>query len=115
MDEQQVCLLERFFKRIGFILIHDGQRNPEQFSLPPEEVKCFIRKYRWQVDGKLINTWAIFKYDKRSQFADFELYSRDPELKGREKMLLTMEDNDGTKELANKESSRSPTQASYNP
>ena len=28
-------------------LVHDGQKNPLQFEFPPEDVKCFTRKYRY--------------------------------------------------------------------
>ena len=91
MTEPQMCLLERLFIKVGFELIHDGQRSPEQVQLPPEEVACFTRKYRLKMaDGKFVNTWAKFSYDKRKALADFQVYSRDPDLKGREKMLLNL-------------------------
>jgi len=92
METQKMCLLERFFRDNGFKLIHDGQRNPVQFQLPPEEVRFFTRKYRLSIDGHFVNTWVVFKYDERSQFADFEMYSKEPELRGREKMIFGMEE-----------------------
>ncbi len=89
---KRMCLLEKFFKSNGFVLVHDGQNNPGQFKLPPEEVKCYTRKYRLVLDGKPVNTWVVFRYDERAEFADFEIYSREPHLKGREKMLLNIEE-----------------------
>ena len=87
----RICLLEKTLIKAGFVLIHDGQRNPGQFKLPPEEVKCFVRKYRWKVDGVFVNTWAVFKYDERSQFADFEIMSREPNIWGKQKVILATE------------------------
>ena len=95
----QVCLLEKTLKRLGFVLTHDGQRNPGQFKLPPEEVRCFTRKYRLKLDGEFVNTWAVFKYDERSEFADFEIMSRAPNNWGKQKVILATEgerdDEDG--------------------
>lgn len=31
---------------LGFELVHDGQRNPDRFHSPPEDVRSFIRRYR---------------------------------------------------------------------
>ena len=89
--KEQICLLENTLKRLGFVLTHDGQRNPGQFKLPPEEVRCFIRKYRLKLDNRFVNTWAVFKYDERSQFADFEIMSREPETWGKQKVILETE------------------------
>lgn len=88
----KMCLLERLVRFYGGVLVHDGQRSPGQFQLPPEEVAFFTRKYRLTMDGEFINTWITFKYDNRSQFADFEIHSKEPELKGRGKMVLREDD-----------------------
>jgi len=87
----QACLLEKTLKRLGFVLTHDGQRNPGQFKLPPEEIRCFVRKYRLKLDGEFVNTWAVFKYDDRSEFADFEITSREPKMWGRQKVIMATE------------------------
>lgn len=87
---EQGCLLERTFIRLGFVLIHDGQRNPGQFNLPPEEIRCFTRKYRLKIDNEFVNTWAVFMYDERSQFADFEIMSREPDLWGKQKITHSL-------------------------
>ena len=88
MNEPKMCLLERFFRNNGFKLVHDGQKNPGQFQFSPEEVRYYTRKYRLQIDHEWQNTWVVFKYDERSQFADFEIYSREPNNRGREKMVM---------------------------
>lgn len=86
-----MCNLERLLIRAGFRLVHDGQKNPGQFILPREEVKFFTRKYRWFLEGVFVNTWVVFKYDRRNSddwSVNFEFYSRDPGIKGREEMSL---------------------------
>ena len=79
MNNQRMCRLERLFITVGFRLIHDGQRNPSRFRFQPGEIKFFTRKYRLFMDGKPQGTWATFKYDDRSKFVDFEIYTRDPD------------------------------------
>lgn len=88
MNNHRMCLLERFFKEHGFVLVHDGRRNPCQYKLPPSEVSCYTMKYQLKMDGEFVNTWVVFKYDNRSRFADFEIYSKEPKTAGREKMIL---------------------------
>jgi len=67
MEKQEiVCPLEEFFRDIlGFKLVHDGQRNPGQFKFPPDEVRCFTRRY------KKDNTGVLFQYDLRREFKAF--------------------------------------------
>lgn len=87
---EPMCLLEKIIQKAGFELVHDGQKNPGQFELPAKEIARFTRKYRWKIDGQFVNTWVTFMYDKREQLADVEFYTKDPALKGREKMLLNL-------------------------
>lgn len=89
----RMCMLEKLLAGNGFKLIHDGKHNPGQFELPPEEIRCYTRKYRLQMDGQWCNTWVVFKYDERSNIADFEIYSKEPQMKGREKMGMNMEES----------------------
>lgn len=49
---------------LGFELVHDGQRNPDRFPSPPEDVRSFHRRYR---KGKLEVT---FRYDLRQKTGD---------------------------------------------
>jgi hypothetical protein len=97
------CLLEQILKETGFKLVHDGQANPGQFNLPAEEIITFTRKYRLQLDGLWQNTWVTFHYDERRKFLgvplwDFEIYSKEPDTKGREKMLLNISEKEKDKE-----------------
>jgi len=48
-----------------FRLIHDGQRNPGQFEFPPEDIKCFTRKYE-RINGFGFINGITFKYDLRN-------------------------------------------------
>lgn len=93
----KMCLLERLLRDNGFVLVHDGQRNPEQIELPPEEVRFFTREYRLKLDGQFVNTWVKFIYDNRSGTVDFEIHSREPHTRGREKLTLKGENNEVTK------------------
>jgi len=99
--EGRVCLLERTLKRLGFVLMHDGEKAPvqrAQFRIKPA---CFVRKYRLKIDGVFVNTWAVFKYDERSEFADFEIMSREPKQWGKQKIILEQgKESHGTKVLA---------------
>jgi len=101
--EGRVCLLERTLKRLGFVLMHDGEKAPvqrAQFKIKPA---CFVRKYRLKVDEGFVNTWAVFKYDERSQFADFEITSREPQRWGKQKIILEQgREGNGTKELVDR-------------
>ena len=85
-----MCLWERLCINMGLVLIKDGQHNPGQFELPPEDVRFYTMIYRGTMDGKFINTWVKFIYDEREGEVDVEITCRDPKLKGREKMVLTM-------------------------
>lgn len=87
----KMCLLERILRSNGFILVHDGQQNTEGAQLIDDGVSFFIRKYRLKMDGEFVNTWIKFIYDDRSQYVDFEIYSKDKETRGREKMVLGKE------------------------
>lgn len=88
----RMCRLERLFPKLGFVLLHDGSKSPKDFILPPEEVAFFTRKYRLKIDGKFVNTWATFRYDgRKGSYAEFELYSKDPDTRGREKLLMSEE------------------------
>jgi hypothetical protein len=72
---------EKLVQRFGlgrFVLVHDGQRNPGQFELPPEDVRFYTKIYRWEIDGKFINTWVKFKYDLRDNEVGMDLTFHDP-------------------------------------
>lgn len=85
------CMLEQLIQRTEmFKLVHDGQNNPGQFQF--EEVNFYTKKYQLIMDGELCSTIITFKYDKRSHFADFEIYNKEPAMKaGREKMTLNLD------------------------
>lgn len=86
----KMCLLEKFFIDFGFELIHDGLKDGQPNPGRPTDISCFTRKYRLKVDGEWRNRWVKFVYDRRESLADFEVYSRDPEMSGREKMQLNL-------------------------
>jgi len=89
-----ICRTEQLFINMGAELIHDGLKNPGQFEFPPDKVGFFTRYYRCKMDGKFINTWAKFIYDKRTGYVDFELTWKDPrQKKVIEKRRLTLADN----------------------
>ena len=88
-----MCGLEILLRIIGFRLTHDGQRNPGQFQLPPDDVTYYTRTYRGWLDGKPINAEVKFIYDRRNAFIGVDLNM--PKHK-REKMVMT---DEGAKEV----------------
>ena len=70
------------------MLIHDGQRNPGQFVLPPEEVRFYTRVYQAKMDGQLISTYVKFIYDEREGEVDMEISMREPKVRRREQMSM---------------------------
>lgn len=59
---------EHYFNSPDWDLVHNGQQNPDRFNFPPDEVRCFTRKYRstkskgWQ---GLVRS-VTFQYDLRN-------------------------------------------------
>lgn len=85
-----VCVWERVARQVGFVLVHDGQRNPGQFKLAPEDVRYYTKKYRWRIDGQFVNTWLTFVYDMRKGEVDVEVSYKEPKSQRtrRETMVL---------------------------
>lgn len=97
----RISLLERIIMKAGFECIHDGANSPEQANIPPSEVACFYRKYRWKIDGEFVSTWIKIKHDYRSDknnLVEFEIHCKDPDEKFRNKMLLS-EDSELAEEV----------------
>lgn len=68
-----MCNLEEYFwENPEWELIHDGQRNPGQFEFPPDDIRCFTRRYKCIGKSGLWGiVWGItFQYDLRSGGAD---------------------------------------------
>jgi len=110
MINNKMCRLERLFITMGFKLVHDGQRNPGRFKLPPEEIKFFTRKYQLYMDDKPQSTWAVFKYDERSKFVDFDLHFSEQGDKGARQQFRLNEES--TKEVFDGETESVPTKQS---
>ena len=87
-----VCCWEKLCITLGFRLLHDGQNNPGQFVLPPEEVRFYTRFYQGMMDGKPISTFVKFIYDEREGEVSADISMRDPQRndgsKRREKMTM---------------------------
>ena len=88
---------ERIAQRAGFVLIHDGLKNPGQFNLPPDQVRYYTRKYRLKLlDVGFVNTWLVFVYDLREGEVRMDLTHRDPmKRKESETMVMEIEDTHG--------------------
>ena len=88
------CFVERVFMSLGFILVHDGQHQPNKTVLFPGQEqfpsKFFTRKYRLKMVGKFIDCSVIFKYDSRNgECIDFDIVGKDRDgLKGQQGMEL---------------------------
>lgn len=84
-----MCDWEKLLKRTGlFVLVHDGQNNPGQFKLPPEEVRFYTRTYRMVLVGGPVNTWVKFKYDLREDEVNIDVTYHEPNLHINETMVL---------------------------
>ncbi len=80
-EKTGMCFWEKVCISAGFRLIHDGQRNPGQFVLQPQDVKFYTRKYQLYLDGKPVNTFVTFIYDKR-EAVDIRISYKDGKGKG---------------------------------
>ena len=84
-----ICSWEKLCIVLGFVLLHDGQRNPGQFKFPPGEVRFYTKVYQGMMDGKPISSYVKFKYDLREGEVGMEITWRDPRRKiEREEMVL---------------------------
>jgi len=89
----RVCFTEKMFRRLGFRLMHDGSRNPQEFKLDPNDVRFFTRKLRLFLDGEPTKTIATFKYDYRSGvMIDCTISSKDSGFEGKENIILEYSD-----------------------
>lgn len=88
------CFVERVFISLGFILVHDGQHQPNKTALFPGQEqfpsKFFTRKYRLKMVGKFTNCSVIFKYDSRNgECIDFDIIGKEPNgWRGQQDMTL---------------------------
>lgn len=72
MSYEPTCGLEDWIRtHTPMKLVHDGQRNPGQIKLAPEDVRKFTRRYRHGGFG------ITFVYDLREPLADvtFQFYA----------------------------------------
>ena len=84
-----MCDWEKLLKQTGvFVLVHDGQNNPGQFVLPPEEVRFYTRTYRMILGGQPVNTWVKFRYDLREEEVALDVTYREPKVHKSETMIL---------------------------
>jgi len=92
-------------EKLGFRLVHDGQNNPGQFTLPPAEVKFFTRRYQWYLTGDkaFVNTFIVFKCDRRSGEEKITWYLDDKDFDTKikkEEMSLIIKEKDEPGEKA---------------
>ena len=88
MAKYKGAWIEDVFKFLGFELIHDGQKNPSQIDLPPEEVRFFTRKYQLRMNGDLVKTYVKFIYDRRKgECIDFRISGKDKDGISREQIM----------------------------
>lgn len=70
------CMFERALINMGFEVIKDGSKEPTDVNWL-ESPTFFTRVLRAKVEGKFIDTWVRFTYDKRTGDADFSVSYRD--------------------------------------
>ncbi len=72
------CLFERALLNMGFVVVHDGSKEPTDVNwLKSGEPTFYTKVLRARVDREFINTWVRFTYDLRTGFADFTISYRD--------------------------------------
>lgn len=91
-NKRWICGWEQLCIDFGFTLLHNGQNNPGQFELPPEEVRFYTMLYQGVLDGAPISTYVKFIYDLREGEVDMQMSWRDPRTKKKkaEKSKLDM-------------------------
>ena len=91
MDRIWMCDWEKLMIKTGlFKLVHDGQHNPGQFELPPEEVRFYTKTYQMILSEGPVHTWVKFKYDLREGEVSVDLTWHEPKEKTRhEEMAMT--------------------------
>ena len=78
--------LEGLFKIIGFVLIHDGSKNPTDHEKPGREF--FTRRYRLRMNGQWADAYVKFIYDRRKGgCVDFKITGKDSDGIKREQMM----------------------------
>lgn len=78
MSKTGMCFWERVCIEAGFRLIHDGSNSPGdlQKKLGVNGTNFYLKKYRWYIDGKPVNTFVTFKYDER-EAVDIQISYKD--------------------------------------
>jgi len=70
MTTRLECPFEELLREAGYIQIYDGQtviqKRTDQFFVPPEERRFFVRYYQQVISNRLINKYAKLVYDLRS-------------------------------------------------
>jgi len=70
------CLFERAIRSMGFVLIRDGSKEPQDIKWL-DKPTFFTRVYRLKLDDQWVNTWIRFTYDNRTGWADFTISYKD--------------------------------------
>jgi hypothetical protein len=74
--EVMECMVEKAFKNMGFVLVHDGSRETKDINWLSKPT-FFTRTLRLKLDGEFVDTWVKFTYDLRTGDADFRISHRD--------------------------------------
>jgi len=92
MTKRWICGWEQLCIDLGFTLLHNGQDNPGQFKLPPEEVRFYTMLYQGSLDGQPISTFVQFVYDMREGEVDMNITWRDPRTNKKKKQSSKLDD-----------------------
>lgn len=70
MSSRIECPWEQILRYAGYVQIYDGQtaiqKRTEQFFVPPEERRFFVRYYQQVDNNHFVNKFAKLVYDLRS-------------------------------------------------
>jgi hypothetical protein len=69
---EQLCI------DLHFKLLHDGLKNPGQFTFEPDDLRFYTMLYQGVLDGMPIMTFVRFRYDLRKGEVDMFPSCHDP-------------------------------------
>ena len=90
------CPFEQLLREAGYIQVYDGQtavqKRTEQFFVPPEERRFFVRYYQQTKNNHFIDKYAKLVYDLRSGWCtECNIYRKAPDGIRQEQKMVSNE------------------------
>jgi len=83
MSSRIECPFEEVLRAAGYVQVYDGQaaiqKRNEQFNIPPEERRFFVRHYQKVENNRFVEKFAKLVYDFRSGWCtECDIYKKAP-------------------------------------